>query len=84
MKTCLLVDVYLRDDCDFKVKWEENLLDLLDKCLLVNNAKRPTAEELLQHPFFAKHDCGLKVENEGKWKKTQTFFFYTGTDAFLM
>ncbi len=29
-----------------------HLRDILQQCLQINSARRPTAQQLLQHPFF--------------------------------
>ncbi|KAK8852510.1 hypothetical protein M9Y10_017495 [Tritrichomonas musculus] len=40
-------------------KWSPAFLDFLDNCLQKDRYKRPTAEELLRHPFLKKA-CGIE------------------------
>jgi len=37
-----------------KNKWSEELVDFRNKCLMVEQDKRPNGEELLEHPFIHK------------------------------
>ena len=44
-----------------KEKWSSEFNDFVEKCLIYEPEKRPSAKELLQHPFIMKYNRGSKL-----------------------
>ena len=44
-----------------KEKWSSEFNDFVEKCLIYEPEKRPSAKELLQHPFILKYNRGSKL-----------------------
>ena len=44
-----------------KEKWSSEFNDFVEKCLIYEPEKRPSAKELLQHPFILKYNRGNKL-----------------------
>ena len=44
-----------------KEKWSKEFNDFVEKCLIYDPEKRPSAKELLQHPFILKYNRGSKL-----------------------
>ena len=44
-----------------KEKWSSDFNDFVEKCLIYEPEKRPSAKELLQHPFILKYNRGSKL-----------------------
>ena len=44
-----------------KEKWSKEFNDFVEKCLIYEPEKRPSAKELLEHPFIIKYNRGNKL-----------------------
>ena len=44
-----------------KEKWSKEFNDFVEKCLIYESDKRPSAKELIQHPFIQKYNRGSKL-----------------------
>ena len=44
-----------------KEKWSKEFNDFVEKCLMYEPEKRPSAKELLEHPFIIKYNRGNKL-----------------------
>eukprot|EP01098_Paradermamoeba_levis_P013311 TRINITY_DN604_c0_g1_i1.p1 TRINITY_DN604_c0_g1~~TRINITY_DN604_c0_g1_i1.p1 ORF type:complete len:432 (+),score=108.22 TRINITY_DN604_c0_g1_i1:424-1719(+) len=56
MKALFLISTHGIPPLKEEKKWNSNLKDFFNSCLIQDNKKRPTAEQLLSHPFL-KSSC---------------------------